>query len=78
MAKSRLPLFLTLSGVLLLAAAIIVVVTELRARETFPWGIHLVTIPSVLLLGVIVGWTLREHQAGEERARAEIDREDDA
>jgi hypothetical protein len=62
------------SGLLLLMAAIAVVVTEMRGGDEFPWGIHLVTIPAVFLVGLIVGWVMRERQAAEERAKAEIDR----
>lgn len=56
---------------LLLAGSIVVVVLGSPAGE-FPWGIHLVTIPGVLLVGVVVGWTMRDRQAAEERARAEL------
>lgn len=64
---------LTVISVVLLAAATAVVVTEMRGADEFPWGIHLITIPAVFLVGLIVGWVMRERQAAEERARAEVD-----
>ncbi|MCA8947276.1 MAG: cation acetate symporter, partial [Planctomycetes bacterium] len=63
---------LTVSSVVLLAASIAVVVLEMRGAEEFPWGIHLVTIPAVFLVGLIAGWVMRERQAAEEKARAEL------
>ncbi len=39
----------------------------------FPWAIHAVTVPATLLLGVVIGWVLRERKAAEEKARAEIE-----
>lgn len=69
-------LVLTLLSVALLAAAIGVVVLEMRGGDEFPWGIHLITIPAVFLAGLIVGWVMRERQAAEERARAEIAKEE--
>jgi fluoride ion exporter CrcB/FEX len=68
------PKMLVGASVLLLAAAVAVVVTEMRGGDEFPWGIHLVTIPAVFLVGLIVGWVMRERQAAEERAREEIER----
>jgi hypothetical protein len=67
---------LVAASVLILAAAVAVVVTEMRGGDEFPWGIHLVTIPAVFLVGLIAGWVMRERQAAEERARAEIASED--
>jgi len=69
-------LILTVISVVLLAAATAVVVTEMRGNDQFPWGIHLITIPAVFLLGLIAGWVMRERQAAEERARAEIEKGD--
>ena len=66
---------LTVSSVVLLAASIAVVVLEMRGAEEFPWGIHLVTIPAVFLVGLIAGWVMRERQAAEEKARAELEKE---
>jgi F0F1-type ATP synthase assembly protein I len=66
---------LVIASVLILAAAVAVVVTEMRGGDEFPWGIHLVTIPAVFLVGLIAGWVMRERQAAEERAKAEIDTE---
>ena len=68
-------IILTVSSVVLLAASIAVVVLEMRGAEEFPWGIHLVTIPAVFLVGLIAGWVMRERQAAEEKARAELDKE---
>lgn len=60
---------------ILLAAAILVAWFGLDDGRGFPWGTHLVTVPAVLLLGVVIGWWMRERQAAEDRAREEIDRE---
>ena len=68
-------IILTVSSVVLLAASIAVVVLEMRGAEEFPWGIHLVTIPAVFLVGLIAGWVMRERQAAEEKARAELEKE---
>lgn len=68
-------MILTVCSVVLLAAAIAVVVMEMRGAEEFPWGIHLVTIPAVFLVGLIAGWVMRERQAAEEKARAELEKE---
>jgi hypothetical protein len=65
---------LVVASVVILAAAVGVVVTEMRGNDEFPWGIHLITIPAVFLLGLIAGWVMRERQAAEERAREEIER----
>jgi len=64
---------LAVISVVLLAAATAVVVTEMRGADEFPWGIHLITIPAVFLVGLIVGWVMRERMAAEERARSEVD-----
>lgn len=69
----KLAVILTVISVVLLVAATAVVVTEMRGADEFPWGIHLITIPAVFLVGLIVGWVMRERQAAEERARAEVD-----
>lgn len=58
-----------------LIAAVVVAYFGLDDGRGFPWGTHLVTVPAVMLLGVIVGWWMRERQAAEERAREEIDKE---
>ncbi|MEZ5992130.1 MAG: hypothetical protein R3E76_07235 [Planctomycetota bacterium] len=68
-------IILIVSSVVLLAASIAVVVLEMRGAEEFPWGIHLVTIPAVFLVGLIAGWVMRERQAAEEKARAELEKE---
>lgn len=66
-------LILALAGVVLLAASIAVAALAPAAAGEFPWGIHMVTIPGVALLGLVAGWFLRDKQAAEERARAEIE-----
>ncbi len=77
MGDSRKPAMLLLViSIVLLAAATAVVVTEMRGSDQFPWGIHLITIPAVFLLGLIAGWVMRERQAAEEKARAEIEKGD--
>jgi fluoride ion exporter CrcB/FEX len=77
MGDARKPvLVLLVISIVLLAAATAVVVTEMRGADEFPWGIHLVTIPAVFLLGLIAGWVMRERQAADERARAEIEKGD--
>jgi fluoride ion exporter CrcB/FEX len=68
-------LVLTVISVALLGAAVAVVVTEMRGADEFPWGIHMITIPAVFLLGLVVGWVMRERQAAEEKAREEIEKE---
>lgn len=77
MGDARKPvLILLVISIALLAAATAVVVTEMRGSDQFPWGIHLITIPAVFLLGLIAGWVMRERQAAEEKARAEIEKGD--
>ena len=66
---------LTVVSLILLGAAIAVVVTEMRGGDEFPWGIHLITIPAVFLVGLIEGWVMRDRQAAEDRARDEIEKE---
>lgn len=66
---------LTVVSLILLGAAIAVVVTEMRGGDEFPWGIHLITIPAVFLVGLIAGWVMRDRQAAEDRARDEIEKE---
>ncbi len=65
-------LVLLMVSVVLLAASIAIAVTEMRGDEQFPWGIHLVTIPGVFILGLIAGWVMQERSAAEDRARKEI------
>jgi F0F1-type ATP synthase assembly protein I len=66
---------LVIASVLILVAAVAVVVTEMRGSDEFPWGIHVITVPAVFLVGLIVGWVMRERQAAEERAREEVNAE---
>ena len=66
---------LTVVSLILLGAAIAVVVTEMRGGDEFPWGIYLITIPAVFLVGLIAGWVMRDRQAAEDRARDEIEKE---
>lgn len=66
-------LILAAAGVVLLSASIAVAALAPAAAGAFPWGIHMVTIPGVALLGLVAGWFMRDKQAAEERARAEIE-----
>jgi fluoride ion exporter CrcB/FEX len=74
-ANSKMPFVILGAGLLLLVAAIVVQAIGLDAAQQFPWGIHLVTVPAVALIGVAVGWAVRDKQAADERARAEIEDE---
>jgi hypothetical protein len=65
-------MLVVISSVMLLGS-IGLAVTDLRSEDDFPWGIHLVTVPAVLLLGIIVGWGLRDRQLAEESARRELE-----
>lgn len=38
----------------------------------WPWGIHMITIPLVLLFGIVIGWTLHERKVNHEDARRDI------
>ena len=75
MSPPRGPVVLVVISIALLAGAIAVVVTEMRGADEFPWGIHMITIPAVFIVGLIVGWVMRERQSAEEKARAEIDKD---
>lgn len=68
-------LILFVASLAILGVATAVVVLEMRDGEEFPWGTHLVTIPAVFLFGLVAGWVMRERQAAEEKARAEMDEE---
>jgi hypothetical protein len=68
-------LTLVVVSCVLLLGSIGLAVADLRAEDAFPWGIHLVTVPAVLLLGVIMGWGLRDRQLAEEAARRQLDEE---
>jgi hypothetical protein len=57
----------------LLAGAIGVVALGYSVGGDFPWGTHIITIPAVALVGLIAGWMMRDRQAAEERARADIE-----
>ncbi|MCA8915672.1 MAG: hypothetical protein KDB90_09695 [Planctomycetes bacterium] len=76
MSPAKGPVVLVAVSIALLAGAIAVVVTEMRGADEFPWGIHMITIPAVFIVGLIVGWVMRERQLAEERARAEIEKSD--
>ena len=76
MSPGKGPVILVAVSIALLGGAIAVVVTEMRGADEFPWGIHMITIPAVFIVGLIVGWVMRERQSAEERARAEIDKND--
>lgn len=54
--------------------------TAKSAEETgtfdgFDWGIHAITIPAVLLLGVAIGWSMAERKRAQDEARKEIQRQ---
>ena len=74
MPTKRMLLLLVGLSLALIAGSIAVVVTEMRGDDDFPWGIHLITIPAVFIVGLIAGWVMRERQLADERARAEIDK----
>lgn len=71
--QSKMPYVILGAGVLLLLSAIVVQALGLDAASQFPWGIHLVTVPAVALIGVAVGWAVRDKQAADEKARADIE-----
>jgi len=60
------------SVVLLVASVVVAFVAGRPSTGAFPWGVHIVAVPGVLLLGLIVGWVMRDRQAAEERSRQEI------
>lgn len=74
MPTKRMLLLLVGLSLALIAGSIAVVVTEMRGDDSFPWGIHLITIPAVFIVGLIAGWVMRERQLADERARAEIEK----
>ena len=41
-------------------------------EKGWPWGIHMITIPLVLLFGIVIGWTLHERKVSQEDARREV------
>lgn len=41
----------------------------------FNWGIHIVTIPMTVAIGVLIGWMLRDKKAANEDARRELERQ---
>lgn len=73
-AKESKAVVLVIAGLVLLAAAIAISVFITPVGDDFPWGIHIVTIPATALVGVVIGWFMRDKQAAEERARAEIEK----
>lgn len=64
---------LMILSVMILIGAIIFAAVGLDDGRGFPWGTHMVTVSAVLLLGVVIGWWLRERQLAEENARREIE-----
>ena len=75
MNPTKLPVALLVASIVLILGAIAVVVTEMRGSDQFPWGIHLITIPGVFLVGLVVGWVMREKQAADDRAKADLEKE---
>ncbi|MBE7490880.1 MAG: hypothetical protein HS108_03815 [Planctomycetes bacterium] len=67
-------IWLVTAGLALLGAAIAVSVFVTPVAGDFPWGIHIVTIPAVALVGVVIGWVMRDRQAAEEQAKAEVEK----
>lgn len=62
------------AGVVLLLGAIAIIAIGRQGGAEFGWGIHIITIPAVALVGVVIGWMMRDRQAAEERALEEITR----
>jgi hypothetical protein len=44
------------------------------SQWNFNWGIHLVTIPMTIAIGVLIGWVLRDKKAANDDARRELDK----
>ncbi|MCF6228843.1 MAG: hypothetical protein L3J82_09335 [Planctomycetes bacterium] len=76
MAVDKKPYILVVVSLLLLVVSIVVAVISSGVKDAFDWGTHIVTIPCVLLLGVVVGWMMRDKQAAEERAKTSVDEDD--
>ncbi|MHC4841112.1 MAG: hypothetical protein ACYTDT_09185 [Planctomycetota bacterium] len=77
MAADKKPIVLVVLSLMIMAVALVAVLTNLGENDPFPWGTHIVTIPIVLLVGVVIGWTMRDKQAAEERAKAHIETDDE-
>ncbi|MEE9311768.1 MAG: hypothetical protein V3V10_05075 [Planctomycetota bacterium] len=77
MPADKKPYMLVAVSLLLLVVAIVVAVISSGVKDAFDWGTHIVTIPCVLLLGVVVGWMMRDKQAAEERAKAAVGSNDE-
>ena len=61
---------LVMLGVLAVLGTTLVAQDRVEAEEGFPWDIHLITVPLVLLFGVFIGWSLRERKYAGDEARA--------
>ncbi|MDC1141928.1 hypothetical protein OAU50_02450 [Planctomycetota bacterium] len=77
MATDKKPIVLVVLSMVMLGVALVAVLTDLGENDPFPWGTHIVTIPVVLLVGVVIGWMMRDKQAAEERAEAGIESDDE-
>lgn len=58
--------------VLMLFPAALAAQDRVETDDGFPIGIHLITIPVVLLFGVFLGWTLRERKLAQDEARRRL------
>ncbi len=48
------------------------------AGWNFNWGIHIISIPLTVALGVMIGWAMRDRKAAEDEARRELAQRDAA
>lgn len=76
MAADKKPFVLVSISLILMIIAIVTAVISSGVKDSFDWGTHIVTIPCVLLLGIVIGWVMRDRQAAEERAKAAIGSDD--
>ncbi len=45
---------------------------RVQAEESFPWGIHLIAVPLILIFGIFIGWSLRERKQAQDDTRKEL------
>lgn len=64
--------------VLLLAPALEAAGRSADHDVSFPWGIHVWTIPLTLLVGVFIGWVMRDRKAEMDEARQTMLDEEEA
>jgi hypothetical protein len=65
---SRTPAILVCLGAIACGSAL-VAAERVDSAPGFPWAIHVFTIPLTLLLGIFVGWALRDRKAANDEAR---------